>query len=68
LRSNTAEELLADVMTGYFEELERTRETLDRRYDDIKSGRVKLVSGETLLRGYGNEVPHIAIVSHEGWL
>ena len=44
-----AEELIADVMAGYFEELERTRETLDRRYDDVKSGRVKLVPGEDVV-------------------
>lgn len=44
-----AEELIADVIAGYFEELERTRETLDRRYDDVKSGRVKLVPGEDVI-------------------
>ena len=33
-------------MAGYFEELAQVRETLDSRYDDIKSGKVKLISGE----------------------
>jgi len=41
-----AEELLEDAMAGYFEELALVRETLDRRYDDIKSGRVKLIPGD----------------------
>lgn len=44
-----ADELIADVMAEYFEELERTRETLDRRYDDVKSGKVKLVPGEDVV-------------------
>ncbi len=33
-------------MTGYFDELAQVRETLDSRYDDIKSGKVKLIPGE----------------------
>ncbi|MBV8772698.1 MAG: addiction module protein [Deltaproteobacteria bacterium] len=41
-----AEELLEDAMAGYFEELAQVRATLDRRYDDIKSGRVKLIPGD----------------------
>jgi len=40
------EELVEDAMAGYFEELAQVRETLDSRYDDIKSGKVKLISGE----------------------
>jgi hypothetical protein len=40
------EELIEDAMAGYFEELENAGETLDRRYDDIKSGKVKLIDGE----------------------
>ncbi len=39
-------ELLRDALAGYFDELEQTRETLDRRYDDLKSGAVNAVSGE----------------------
>jgi hypothetical protein len=41
-----AEELMEDAMTGYFDELAQVRETLDSRYDDIKSGKVKLIPGE----------------------
>jgi predicted transcriptional regulator len=33
-------ELVADAMAGYFEELARVRETLNSRYDDLKSGKV----------------------------
>jgi predicted DNA-binding protein len=40
------EELVQDAMAGYLEELEQLRETLDRRYDEIKSGKVKMVDGE----------------------
>lgn len=35
------DELVQDVMAGYFEELEQIRQMLDSRYDDIKSGRVQ---------------------------
>ena len=42
---STAEELVQDV-EGYFDELAQTRRTLDSRYDDLKSGRVKPVPGE----------------------
>ena len=34
-------DLVEDAMAGYLQELAQTRETLDRRYDDLKSGRVK---------------------------
>jgi predicted transcriptional regulator len=40
------EEFVEDALTGYFEELAQVRETLDSRYDDIKSGRVKPIDGE----------------------
>lgn len=41
-----AEELVEDAITGYFEELKRMRSTLDSRYDDIKSGKVKPIAGD----------------------
>jgi hypothetical protein len=31
-------------MAGYFDELARTREMLNSRYDDLKSGRMKPIS------------------------
>jgi len=33
-------------MAGYLRELTQTREMIDSRYDDLKSGRVKPVGGE----------------------
>lgn len=44
-----AEELLEDAMAGYFDELGQVRNTLDGRYDDIKSGKVKLIPGEEVV-------------------
>jgi BioD-like phosphotransacetylase family protein len=41
-----ADEVLKDALAGYFEEVEQTRQMLDSRYDDIKSGSVKLIPGE----------------------
>jgi hypothetical protein len=41
-----AEELIEDVMAGYFDELAEMRQTLDTRYDDVKSGKVKLIPVE----------------------
>ncbi len=40
-------ELVEDAVIGYFDELAHTREMLDRRYDDLESGRVKPIDGET---------------------
>jgi predicted DNA-binding protein len=40
------DEFVQDAMPGYLDELERTREMIDSRYDDIKSGRVKPIDGE----------------------
>jgi predicted DNA-binding protein len=41
-----ANELLEDALAGYFEEVAEIRGMLDRRYDEIKSGRVKSIDGE----------------------
>ena len=43
------DELLEDAMAGYFEELARTRQMLDGRYDDLKSGRVRSVPGDEVI-------------------
>jgi predicted transcriptional regulator len=40
------DELVEDAMAGYREELAQLRDTLDRRYDEVKSGRVKPLDGE----------------------
>jgi len=34
-------ELVEDAVAGYFDELAHAREMLDRRFDDLESGRVK---------------------------
>jgi predicted DNA-binding protein len=39
-------EVLGEVIDSYFEELTRINATLDRRYDEIKSGEVKPVRGD----------------------
>jgi hypothetical protein len=41
-----ADELVQDAVAGLFDELAGTRAMLDSRYDDIKSGKVKLIPGE----------------------
>jgi hypothetical protein len=40
------EELIEDALAGYVLELIETREMLDSRYDDLKSGRVKPIPGD----------------------
>ena len=41
-------ELVDDVVVIYAGDLVQTRETLDRRYDEIKRSKVKLIPGEVL--------------------
>ena len=43
-------ELVEDAVIGYFDELVHTREMLDRRFDDLESGRVKPIDGEEAYR------------------
>ena len=40
------EKLIEDALAGYVPELARTREMLDSRYEDLKSGRVKPIPGD----------------------
>ncbi len=42
----SADELVRDVIDGYFDELAQAREMFNRRYDDLESGRVKPISGD----------------------
>jgi hypothetical protein len=42
----TADELVQDAVAGMFDDLAETRNMLDRRYDEIKSGNVKLIPGD----------------------
>ena len=46
-----ADELVADAMAGYIDELVRVRGMLDSRYDDLKSGKVKPIDGEQFFEG-----------------
>ncbi|MGA7558271.1 MAG: hypothetical protein WCF61_09760 [Terriglobales bacterium] len=40
------DELLHDALAAYFDELAQTRDMLDNRYDELKSGRAKPIDGE----------------------
>jgi len=40
-------DLVEDAMAGYLQELGDVRGMLDSRYDDLKSGRVQAVDGQT---------------------
>lgn len=42
--------LVNQLLSGYFEERSKVRETLSSRYDDMKSGRVQMIDGETVRR------------------
>lgn len=44
------EELLEDAVNGLFDELAFTREMLDRRYDEMASGKVQGIDGEEAYR------------------
>jgi predicted transcriptional regulator len=41
--------LIEDAMAGYVAELAETREMLNNRYDDLKSGRVKPISRDEVV-------------------
>jgi hypothetical protein len=43
---HSPEKLVEDAMAAYFDELTRTREMLDSRYGDLKSGKVEPIDGE----------------------
>jgi hypothetical protein len=43
------DDLVEDAMAAYVEELFATRDLLNSRYDDLKSGRLKPIDGEEAL-------------------
>src|ERR1039457_3692347 len=45
----SAGEFVLDAMAGYVDELNEVRSTLDSRYEDLKSGRVKPISGDEVI-------------------
>ncbi len=49
-RGRPSDELVEDAVIGYFDELAHTREMLDRRFDDLESGRVQPIEGEEAYR------------------
>jgi hypothetical protein len=59
------DELAEDAMAGYFEEVARTREMLNSRYDDLKSGRVKPIPGDEV-EAYFREKSAVARRSQPG--
>ena len=40
------DQLVEEVVADFFDDLSFTRETLDRRYDDLENGTVKPIPGE----------------------
>ncbi len=48
----SCDEVVEDALIGYFDGLAHLRKTLDRRYEEIASGKVKLIDGEEPWRGY----------------
>ena len=44
------DDIVEDALAGYLEEVASVRKTLDSRYDDLKSGRVKPIDGQEAFR------------------
>jgi predicted transcriptional regulator len=44
------EEIVEDALAGYLQEVASVRQTLEGRYDDLKSGRVTPIDGEEAFR------------------
>jgi len=45
-----SDQLVENVVTDYFDDIAFTRETLDRRYDEMESGKVQGIDGEEAYR------------------
>ncbi|HEX5417717.1 MAG TPA: ribbon-helix-helix protein, CopG family [Chloroflexota bacterium] len=45
----SADEFVEEALEGYFDELDEVRRTLDNRYDDLASGRVRPIDGAEAL-------------------
>jgi hypothetical protein len=45
----TADELVRDAVAGLVEDLRETRDALDSRYDDLKSGRIEILPGDQVI-------------------
>jgi predicted transcriptional regulator len=44
------EDFVHDALAGYFSELQQANKMIDDRYDEIRSGKVKLIDGEEAFR------------------
>ena len=51
-------EIVEDALAGYLAEVTAVRETLDKRYDDLTSGRVKPIDGEEAFRRVRGKSEH----------
>jgi predicted transcriptional regulator len=49
------EDIVEDALAGYIEEVTSVRQTLDLRFDDLKSGRVKPIDGQEAFRKLGEK-------------
>jgi predicted transcriptional regulator len=43
------DEFVQDAVAGYFDDLVGVRAMLDRRYDEVKGGKVQLIPGEEVM-------------------
>ena len=48
ISGRATDELVEDAMAGYFAEVQQIRQTLNGRYDDLKSGKVRPISGDEI--------------------
>lgn len=51
------DQLIEEALAEYDPDLKATRKMLDSRYDDIESGRVKLILGEDVAANSAKRVP-----------
>ncbi len=57
------DDLLEDVVAGYFDEVIQAREMLDSRYDDLKSGRVKSISRDGVIATSAKRATPLAVAA-----
>ena len=56
-----ADELVQDVIEGYFDELAQTRSMLNSRYDDLKGCRVKPIRGNEVEGSFRDKSAALAV-------
>jgi len=62
------DEMLQDALAGYDLEFAQTREMLDGRSDDLKSGRVKPITGDKVASHFREkaQLPGVRNLVHDG--